>query len=301
MLTATLKKIAECTNFTAKMAAAAADGMPPVSERSTDPRPSAETMPSASLASTPAACHDTHVTTHLERYAEQARRHGEYERWLRSRTPSAVVFRWLMGPGQWAANTALYRLPANLKLDHTTRLLDIGCGRGTVLRALDDQLRCDVAPVGLDFSRAMLMLAQRDERNPRRGAGLVEASAGALPFRGGAFNLVTCGYVVKHLDDDGVRALFIEVLRVLEPGGLAVVWEFGPTGNPRLDAWNARVIAAGVSEPRLRSSGTLQRMAIESGAPFARHANLRPFLLPPIPRASIILGQPPEGFDSARL
>lgn len=243
--------------------------------------------------------------TYLDRRTEQARRHGAHERWLRSSTPSAVAFRWLLGPGQWAANTALYRLPENLKLDHTTRLLDIGCGRGAVLRALDDQLHCDVAPVGLDVSRAALTLAQRDERNPRRGAGFVEASAVALPFRDAAFSLVTCGYVVHRLDDDETRALFIEVLRVLAPGGLAVIWEFGPTGNPRLDAWNTRVIAAGAPtgsrQPRLRSSVTLQRMAIEAGAPFSRYADLRPFLLPPIPRASIILGVPPEGFDMSRL
>lgn len=241
------------------------------------------------------------VRPHLDPHAQQAKRHGEYERWLRSGALSSTVFRWFMGPGQWAANTALYRLPAGLKLDHTTRLLDIGCGRGTVLRALDDQLACDVPPVGLDFSRAALSLAQRDEHNPQRHAGLVEASAISLPFRDGAFNLVTCGYVVKHLDDDGVRSLFIEVLRVLEPGGLGVVWEFGPTGNATLDAWNARVIAAGVGEPRLRSNATLRRLATEAGAPFTRIADLRPFLLPPIPRASIILGRPPEGFDAARL
>lgn len=206
-----------------------------------------------------------------------------------------------MGPGQWLANTPLYRLPENLKLDASTRLLDIGCGRGTILRALDDQLGCDAAPVGLDFSRAALRLAQRDERNPQRGAGLVEATATALPFRDGAFTLVTCGYVVKHLDDDGVRALFIEILRVLAPGGLAVIWEFGPTGHAPLDAWNARVISRGVGEPRLRSDQTLRRLATEAGFPFTSHANLRPFLVPPIPRASILVGRPPEGFDATRL
>jgi len=241
------------------------------------------------------------VTTHLDPHAEQAKRHGEYERWLRSGSPSAAVFRWFMGPGQWAANTALYRVAESLKLTHTTRLLDIGCGRGAILRALDDQLQCDVPPVGLDFSRAALTLAQRDEHNPQRHAGLVEASAVTLPFRDGAFNLVTCGYVVKHLDDDGVRALFMEMQRVLEPGGLGLMWEFGPTGNATLDAWNARTIATGVGEPRLRSSATLRRLASESGMPFTRFADLRPFFLPPIPRASIIVGRPPEGFDPAKL
>jgi len=239
--------------------------------------------------------------TSANSHTAQAARHEEYERWLRSSSPSAAAFRWFMGPGQWAANTALYRLAEGLKLDSTTKLLDIGCGRGGLLRALDDQLGCDVPPVGLDFSRAMLGMAQRDETNPLRAARYVEASAVALPFRDATFSLVTCGYVVKHLTDDEVRALLMEIGRVLEPGGLAVIWEFGPTGNARLDAWNAGVVSRGVAQPRLRSSATLRRLATDVGFPFSRYADLRPFLLPPIPRASIIVGRPPEDFDLSRL
>ncbi len=199
-----------------------------------------------------------------------------------------------MGPlGQWFANAPLYRLKTNLKLDHTVRLLDIGVGRGTVMRMLDDALECDRAPVGLDVSRTALRLADADEENPDRGAGLVQGSATALPFADGSFNLVLCGHLVKHLEDDDVRALFIEVRRVLEPGGLALIWEFGPAGHRALDAWNARSLSSGVRHPRLRSTKTLRRLAEEAGFTFTRDADLRPFLLPPIPRASILIGRPP--------
>ncbi len=223
----------------------------------------------------------------------------EYERWLRSSSLSAFGFRWMMGPGQWVVNLPLYRLPKNLKLDGTTKLLDIGCGRGTILRALDDQLACDVPPVGLDVSRAMLELAQADEGNPMRHAGLVQGSATTLPFRDGSFNLVLCGHLVKHFDDVDTLGLFAEIKRVLEPGGLAVIWEFGPTGNRWLDAWNARTVATGVKHPRLRSQRTLKRLASDAGFEFVRDADLRPFVLPPIPRASILVGRPPEGYSAA--
>ena len=226
---------------------------------------------------------------------EQAARAAEYERWLGSDSLSARVIRWWMGPlGQWFANAPLYRLKSNLKLDHTVRMLDIGTGRGTVMRMLDATLGCDRAPVGLDVSRAVLRQATADEENPERGAGLVQGSATALPFASGAFNLVLCGHLVKHLDDDDARALFIEVRRVLEPGGLALVWEFGPTGYRALDGWNARTLSTGVRRPRLRSTKTLRRLAEEAGFTFTRDADLRPFLLPPIPRASILIGRPPD-------
>lgn len=226
---------------------------------------------------------------------EQAQRAAEYERWLGSDSLSARGIRWWMGPlGQWFANAPLYRLKANLKLDRTVRMLDIGARRGTVMRMLDDALGCNRAPVGLDVSRAILRQAMADEDNPQRCAGLVQGSATALPFADGSFNLVLCGHLVKHLEDDDVRALFIEVRRVLEPGGLALVWEFGPTGHRALDAWNVRSLSTGVRRPRLRSTRTLRRLAEESGFTFTRDADLRPFLLPPIPRASILIGKRPD-------
>ena len=242
------------------------------------------------------------MTTQFDdRFRAQAQRIKAYEGWLRSSAPGAMALRWLLGPGQWASNTAIYRLAEGLKLDAKTKLLDIGCERGAVLRLLDDQLRCEVPPVGIDFSRAMLEQARLDDPNPRREAGLVQGSGIAMPFRDATFNLVTCGYVLHDLDDDEVRALFFEVGRILEPGGLAVIWDFGPTGNRTLDAWNARVVATGGSTPRLRSNTTLRRLASDVGFPFTRYADLRPFLLPPIPRASIIVGRPPEGFDYSKL
>ena len=67
-----------------------------------------------------------------------------------------------------------------------------------------------------------------------------------------------------------------------------------PTGRAALDAWNRRVLATGLAEPRLRSSRALLRAAERAGFPFAIEAGLRPFLLPPIPRASILIGRPPE-------
>lgn len=207
---------------------------------------------------------------------------------------------WWSGPLQGLANTAIYRLPENLKLTETTRLLDLGCGRGALLRAIDDQLRLETPPVGVDISRPLLEQARRDERNPHRGAGLVQGGPYSLPFQDGAFTLVTCGYQLHHRTDDEARALLIEVHRVLEPGGLAVIWDYGPSGNRRLDAWNARVLALGGLAgplPRLRSSRTLLRLAEEAGFEFTRYADLRPFLAPPIPRASILVGIPPEGFD----
>jgi len=209
-------------------------------------------------------------------------------------SPRAALFRWLMGPqGHLLANGPLYRLPENLKLGREARLLDVGCGRGTLLRVLDEQVRFEVPPVGIDLSQEMLSLARGDDA----GRQFAQATASTLPFRDDSFTLVTCGYVVKHLDEVELRRFLDEIRRILEPGGLALIWEFGPSGNARLDRWNAHVLGPAGDDIRLRSTRTLTRHAEATGFPFVRDADLRPFLVPPIPRASVLIGVPPEDFD----
>ena len=207
--------------------------------------------------------------------------------------------RWAMsGGGAFAVNSPLFRLPENLALEPRMRILDIGCGRASVLRLLNERVRFEHHPVGVDFSAAALRLARRDERRAGRPSELARASATALPFADGAFDVALCGYVLKQLDDDEARRCFAELRRVLAGGGLALIWEFAPTGNPRLDRFNAWVLSPGVASPRLRSTVALRALAQKAGFEFHRDAALRPFLLPPIPRASVLVGRPPEGWQA---
>ena len=225
---------------------------------------------------------------------------ADYERWLRRPSLSAIAMRWLLGEqGAFLINTPAVRLPSELRLDRSERVLDIGCGRGALLRQLDRQLHFERDPVGLDFSRAMLGLAAADEARAGRPSALVRGSAIALPFAAERFSLVLCGHLLKHLDDDAVRDLLDNIWRVLAPGGLAVLWEFAPTGRRRLDAWNRRWLTAGVQPQRLRSTARLLALARGAGFPFATDAELRPFLVPPIPRASVLIGRPPVDCDPA--
>ena len=201
-----------------------------------------------------------------------------------------------MGPqGHLLANGPLYRLPENLKLTPRTRLLDIGCGRGTLMRTLDEQVGFEQPPVGLDLSPKMLALAQGDQQRDRAPRDLVRGPATELPFADNSFTLVTAGYVVKHLSTLELDCFLRELHRVLAPQGLALIWEFGPTGNRRLDTWNAKVVGTAGERVRLRSTRTLREHADAAGFEFTRDADLRPFLFPPIPRASVLIGIPPEG------
>lgn len=228
-------------------------------------------------------------------------RQTEYDRWVSGVSPSAIYIRWAMGPmGQWAVNTPLMKVHQHLMMKPDQRWLDIGGGRGSLARFIDSRVGFKKAPVVLDFSRAVLTLGREDQRGARQQAALAQGTATTLPFRSASFDFVTCGHLVKHLDDDELAAFLAEVRRVLVPGGLAVIWEFGPTGSDLLDRWNRFVLSTGVHDQRLRSTRELMQAAKDAGYELVRNANLRPFLTPPIPRASIFIGKAPEGWSGAQ-
>lgn len=108
------------------------------------------------------------------------------------------------------------------------RVLDLGCGTGRNLPALRSRA---TAVVGVDPCGDALKRARR--RAP--GAWLVRARAEALPFRDGAFDVVTSGLVLCSVDDPA-RAL-LEVQRVMAPDGTLRLLEHVRSTHP----WQARM------------------------------------------------------------
>ena len=89
------------------------------------------------------------------------------------------------------------------------RILDCGCGTGSNLRMLADFGR----PVGFDLTGTGVRFARS------HGHRVARASIGAIPFRTGAFALVTSFDVFQCLPEDVEAAAIAEMSRVLQPGG----------------------------------------------------------------------------------
>jgi len=154
--------------------------------------------------------------------------HGHHESVLRSH-------RW-----RTAENSAGYLLPA---LVPGTRLLDVGCGPGSVTIDLAARL----APgevIGVDTSEAVVEIAR--DAAKEAGASNVTfevADAYELPFEDDTFDVVHAHQVLQHLTDP--IAALREMRRVTRPGGLVAVRDADYSGmtwyppSPGLDEWLA--------------------------------------------------------------
>ena len=108
----------------------------------------------------------------------------------------------------WRSGQVLRRL--NKK---NARVLDIGCGRGLLLRAFQQQ-GCDVT--GTEFSDDACRFAREVLKLPVR-VGLVTE----LNFPANSFDVVVMWHVLEHVSDP--RPTVAEVARILRPGGLFLV------------------------------------------------------------------------------
>ena len=117
-----------------------------------------------------------------------------------------------------AEEAAAFLLP---ELRPGMRLLDVGCGPGSITRGLAAR----VAPgqvIGLDLSRETLAAAREDAA--ARGLDNLQYEEGSvyqLPFPDASFDVVYAHQVVQHLREPG--AALREMLRVLRSGGLVAI------------------------------------------------------------------------------
>jgi demethylmenaquinone methyltransferase/2-methoxy-6-polyprenyl-1,4-benzoquinol methylase len=98
--------------------------------------------------------------------------------------------------------------------------LDVACGSGKLTAVLARIAGDKGRAVGLDFSPQMLEVARRDHP----GIEFLEGDALNLPFEDASFDASTIAFGLRNLADP-VRGLR-EMLRVVKPGGRAVVLEF---------------------------------------------------------------------------
>lgn len=135
---------------------------------------------------------------------------------------------WFLGPLIARSHTTLLRA---LGAPEQSRLLDVGCGTGTLLRMAGEG-HPELA-VGLDLSIGMLTRAKRklDRASLEVVSGFVLGDAEAMPFRDSSFEVCTCTGTLRFLPDPALA--LHETCRVLEAGGLLGLREMAGGDEPR--------------------------------------------------------------------
>ncbi|MFD8022375.1 methyltransferase domain-containing protein [Streptomyces lavendulae] len=169
--------------------------------------------------------------------------HGHHESVLRSH-------RW-----RTAANSAAYLIP---ELRPGMRLLDVGCGPGTITADLARLVAPGGRVTAVDAAADVLEQADAHVREhaPDAVVDFAVADVHALDFPDDSFDVVHAHQVLQHVGDP-VRALR-EMRRVCRPGGTVAVRDADYAAmtwypaSPALDEWQAlyrRVARANGGEP----------------------------------------------------
>ena len=130
------------------------------------------------------------------------------------------------------------RLVEQAKIRPGHRVLDLGCGTAT-LTILAKEMHPEAEVTGLDGDPKILQIAGDKIARAGLDVSLDCAMSFDLPYPDGSFDRVLTCLMLHHLTRaDRVRT-FLEVLRVLRPGGELHIADWGIPSNPwaHITAW----------------------------------------------------------------
>jgi demethylmenaquinone methyltransferase/2-methoxy-6-polyprenyl-1,4-benzoquinol methylase/phosphoethanolamine N-methyltransferase len=108
------------------------------------------------------------------------------------------------------------------------RVLDVGCGTGSLTLALKAQVGATGSVDGIDASSEMIAAARRKTVKAGVQAQFQEGLAEKLPFADSSFDLVVSQLALHHLPGDLKQRAFEEMARVSKPGGRCLIVDFEP-------------------------------------------------------------------------
>lgn len=103
------------------------------------------------------------------------------------------------------------------------RVLDVGCGRGEILR---NTARMGARAFGIDYAAVAVRLSKNivmHEADAGYQVGVYQASALYLPFESETFDRILMFDIVEHLYPPELALALTEARRVLKPGGRIIV------------------------------------------------------------------------------
>ncbi len=124
----------------------------------------------------------------------------------------------------------------------TARILDVGCGTGSLTLLVAGQLQAPGEAVGIDAAPKMIAIAERKAAAADLPARFYPGVAESLDFPDADFDLVVNSMFTHHIDTELKKSAFAEMERVLKPGGTLVTADVDRPTTPLgwLMGWGAR-------------------------------------------------------------
>ncbi len=138
------------------------------------------------------------------------------------------------------ADSARRELIEQASLRRSSRVLDIGCGTGSLV-VLIKRLHPELEVVGLDPDPKALARTRRKLERVGLSAQLDEGFSDELPYPDASFDRVLSSFMMHHLERDEKARTLTEVRRILRPEGSLHVLDFGGA-EPRRDGFLARIL-----------------------------------------------------------
>ncbi len=155
------------------------------------------------------------------------------------------------------------------------RVLDVGCGTGTLL--IETKKRYpDAKAAGLDGDPRILAMAAEKTRRAGLSIYFEEAMSFKMPYADSTFDRVFSSLFFHHLTTESKRRTLREMNRVLRPGGELHIADWGKADNPLMRILFYQVqILDGFETTQDSVLGVLPGLMREAG--FAEAAQVRSF------------------------
>jgi ubiquinone/menaquinone biosynthesis C-methylase UbiE len=99
------------------------------------------------------------------------------------------------------------------------KVLEIGCGTGTLTIAAKSQVGVGGEVVGIDIAPEMISAAVRKAKRKGADVSFKVGSIANIPFPDNRFDTVLCSFMIFHMPEDIRRKGLAEIFRVLKSGG----------------------------------------------------------------------------------